>query len=186
MFYKPTYCCHCGEKIDRVKWGIKDSRRFCESCASEFVFKEWIPRAIVFAGILGLLFGFGALLRKTEKPLSVTNAPLSPAINATQNQKNQQFTSNTNVQNPATLLNPANNAQPQAKKQTPIDPNGAENLRLQSSRNPQNASPEAVYYCGAQTKKGTPCSRRVKGGGRCWQHTGQTAMLPPEKLLISQ
>ncbi|MEC5395654.1 DUF3157 family protein [Bergeyella sp. RCAD1439] len=25
-------------------------------------------------------------------------------------------------------------------------------------------------YCGAPTKKGGPCSRRVAGGGRCWQH----------------
>jgi hypothetical protein len=45
---------------------------------------------------------------------------------------------------------------------------------------------EPVYWCGAQTKKGTPCSRKVKGGGRCWQHEGQAAMLPPEKLLISR
>lgn len=24
--------------------------------------------------------------------------------------------------------------------------------------------------CGARTKSGRPCQRRVKGGGRCWQH----------------
>lgn len=186
MFYKPTYCCHCGEKIDRAKWGIKASRRFCESCESEFVGKEWLPRLIVFAGILGLLFGFGAIWRKPEKPLSVTTSPTLVSTNAASNQKNQQFSSNPNVQNREPLSNAANNAELEAKKQIPIDPNRTENLRLQSSRNPQNAPTEAVYYCGAQTKKGTPCSRRVKGGGRCWQHAGQTAMLPPEKLLISQ
>lgn len=27
-----------------------------------------------------------------------------------------------------------------------------------------------VGTCGARTQKGTPCKRRVKGGGRCWQH----------------
>jgi len=90
------------------------------------------------------------------------------------------------VPNSAPLSNAANNAELQAKKLISIDPKQTENLRLQSSRNPQNTPPEAVYYCGAQTKKGTPCSRRVKGGGRCWQHAGQPAMLPPEKLLISQ
>jgi hypothetical protein len=186
MFYKPTYCCHCGEKIDRAKWGIQDSRRFCESCASEFGLKEWIPRVIVFIGILGALFGFGALLRKTEKPLSVTNSPPLVSTNAAHNQKNQQFSANPNVQNSAPFPNAANNAESQAKKQISLDPNQTQNLRLQSSRNPQNASPEAVYYCGARTKKGTPCSRRVKGGGRCWQHAGQAALLAPEKLLISQ
>jgi len=47
-------------------------------------------------------------------------------------------------------------------------------------------SVEAAYYCGAETKKGTPCTRKVKGNVRCWQHTGMRAMLPPEKLLIQK
>jgi hypothetical protein len=34
-----------------------------------------------------------------------------------------------------------------------------------------NAS-KPVYYCGAPTKKGTPCKRRVKQAGmKCWQHS---------------
>jgi hypothetical protein len=43
---------------------------------------------------------------------------------------------------------------------------------------------EVVYLCGARTKKGTPCSRRVHGPVRCWQHKGMPAMLPQEKLLV--
>lgn len=43
---------------------------------------------------------------------------------------------------------------------------------------------EAVYICGARTKKGTPCSRRVQQPTRCWQHKGAKAMLPPEKLVV--
>jgi hypothetical protein len=31
---------------------------------------------------------------------------------------------------------------------------------------------EDVYICGRETKKGTPCSRRVHGPVRCWQHKG--------------
>lgn len=27
-------------------------------------------------------------------------------------------------------------------------------------------------YCGAPTKKGGSCRRKVSGGGRCWQHGG--------------
>lgn len=45
---------------------------------------------------------------------------------------------------------------------------------------------EEIYQCGAQTKKGTPCSRRVHGPKRCWQHKGLKAMLPQEKLLIKE
>ncbi len=43
-----------------------------------------------------------------------------------------------------------------------------------------------VYTCGARTKKGTPCSRRVHGPVRCWQHKGMPAMLPQEKLLVKR
>ncbi len=43
---------------------------------------------------------------------------------------------------------------------------------------------EVVYICGARTKKGTPCRRRVRGPGRCWQHRGKPAMLPASKLVV--
>ena len=38
---------------------------------------------------------------------------------------------------------------------------------------------DAVSLCGAPTRSGKPCQRRVKGGGYCWQHrdkfTGKSA-----------
>ena len=43
---------------------------------------------------------------------------------------------------------------------------------------------EVAYVCGARTKKGTPCQRRVRGPGRCWQHRGKPAILPPSKLVV--
>ena len=46
------------------------------------------------------------------------------------------------------------------------------------------SSEEEVYLCGAETKKGTPCSRRVHGPVRCWQHKGARAMKPQDKLRI--
>ena len=45
---------------------------------------------------------------------------------------------------------------------------------------------DEVYICGARTKKGTPCSRRVHGPMRCWQHKGLPAMLAAEKLRVSE
>jgi hypothetical protein len=53
---------------------------------------------------------------------------------------------------------------------------------------PQKPLPatEEVYICGARTKKGTPCSRRVHGPVRCWQHKGASAMLPLEKLRVKE
>ncbi|HYP29362.1 MAG TPA: hypothetical protein VE262_21810 [Blastocatellia bacterium] len=31
-------------------------------------------------------------------------------------------------------------------------------------------SPERETRCGARTLSGRPCKRKVRGGGRCWQH----------------
>ena len=64
----------------------------------------------------------------------------------------------------------------------------ATNEASANSTEAKNAAPpvveEDVYICGARTKKGTPCSRRVHGPVRCWQHKGMPAMLKQEKLLV--
>jgi hypothetical protein len=68
-------------------------------------------------------------------------------------------------------------------------------LVIQRSITPPGQNPSATqpaiitgetYICGARTKKGTPCSRRVHGPVRCWQHKGQKAMLSVEKLVIKE
>jgi hypothetical protein len=47
------------------------------------------------------------------------------------------------------------------------------------------AQDDEVYICGARTKKGTPCRRRVHAAGeRCFQHKGMPAMVALEKLII--
>lgn len=55
-----------------------------------------------------------------------------------------------------------------------------------SSASPPPVTVEQRYMCGARTKKGAPCSRRVHGPVRCWQHKGAKAMLPLEKLIIKE
>lgn len=60
----------------------------------------------------------------------------------------------------------------------------AQNSIAVASTSPAPAANEEIYTCGARTKKGTPCSRRVHGPVRCWQHKGMPAMLPQEKLRI--
>lgn len=72
---------------------------------------------------------------------------------------------------------------------SPEDP-GPSNLQTGATEpgiSPEKTIPPAegeVYLCGARTKKGTPCSRRVHGPVRCWQHKGAPAILPQEKLII--
>jgi hypothetical protein len=47
----------------------------------------------------------------------------------------------------------------------------------------QLSADDKAYICGARTKKGTPCHRRVHAAGeRCFQHKGMAAMVPLDKL----
>ena len=68
----------------------------------------------------------------------------------------------------------------------PVDANdGARrNSSNQANRNSETATSELLYICGARTKKGTPCKRRVHfAGERCYQHKGMPAILPIDKLI---
>jgi hypothetical protein len=71
--------------------------------------------------------------------------------------------------------------QEQKKESPPADPgenrtlppNGPESPPDQSSAKTTSRSKSKtaqVSLCGAPTKSGKPCRRRVKGGGRCYQH----------------
>ena len=47
------------------------------------------------------------------------------------------------------------------------------------------APDDKIYICGARTKKGTPCHRRVHAAGeRCFQHKGMPSLLPLSKLVV--
>jgi hypothetical protein len=65
-------------------------------------------------------------------------------------------------------------------------PNATSTGASQTNSGTAQSAAEPTYTCGARTKKGTPCSRRVHGSVRCWQHKGAKAILPPEKLLVKE
>jgi len=167
MTYKPNFCCQCGEKIERVRWNFLTSRRFCELCETELGVYDKIPLILAAAGVLFGVFGIGMYFRAPEKTLDLSpNQFVSSASNANKNEATR------NISNAA--------ASPENSTLTKTDASPA----MQNPKVQKEPAAEAVYFCGAPTKKGTPCSRRVKGGGRCWQHAGQTAMVAQEKLRI--
>ena len=178
MFYKPKFCCNCGEKIERAVTSFTDSGRFCDVCKHDFVLPRMLPKVFVALMAVFGIFGIGSSWRGGEKPLNVSTGQFAAKPPVTgKNPVNQpsQVSSNSNpAQTGNVQTNPAQKpnltTKPPAKQPDPA---------------PVVAG-EAVYFCGAETKKGTPCSRRVKGGGRCWQHKGLNAMLPAEKLIASQ
>lgn len=57
-------------------------------------------------------------------------------------------------------------------------------LAATPSTNDTESREELAWICGARTKKGAPCSRRVRAQNeRCWQHRGKRAQLAPKKLI---
>lgn len=175
MLFRPNFCANCGEKVERTDWGIFTSRRFCPVCESEFKGQDLIPRAIVGLSLLVGIFGIGGYLKSGS-------APASPLVTRQQTMLvSQPSKANSAVEAPVKTSQP-----PPAEVQSSLSV-----PRSVASQPPVFQQPdkkitvdEPSYYCGAETKKGTPCSRRVKGNIRCYQHKGMPAMLPPDKLRI--
>ena len=47
MLFRPSFCCNCGERIERAEWSIRDSRRFCDLCSTDFTVQEILPKLII-------------------------------------------------------------------------------------------------------------------------------------------
>jgi hypothetical protein len=156
--YRPNFCAECGAQVVRAHWRLWTSRRFCDACAGRLRKARIIPPLI---GCLCLFF-FGLIAGRTARqapPPLVIEQSRSPATSGQSSEA-------------------ANSLPGSAAEPAPVY--GADGTATERPTDPN----EVVSICGARTKKGTPCSRRVRGTGRCWQHRGLPAMLPPEKLLV--
>ena len=162
MLYRPNFCCNCGEKIERDEWPLLASRKFCDVCQSELRLSEWTPKVIFSLALVVVFAVISSFFR-------VDRSPTNEIVSALPQPTAAKFTANSNTT-------------PLAVQQSQTGPSA--NTASLSSIEPAAVKPapvvkttEAVYFCGAATKKGTPCSRRVKRPGeRCWQHAGMPAM----------
>lgn len=152
--YKPNFCAECSAKLLRLRWHLWTSRRFCNDCARRLRKVRLTHALFLSLGLLGAGFVAGRARRPAPPPLIIERRSDSPLDDSEQPGKSTRATTGSGV----------------------------------NSTEAKNSSPttveEEVYLCGARTKKGTPCSRRVHGPVRCWQHKGLPAMLPQEKLRI--
>lgn len=169
ILYKPKFCCECGEKVERAEWRPWTNRRFCEFCETEFQGEEIARRAFAGVGTLAIAavaFGFYGAGRLTENQSSVVPSAASPSIQNENIGDRRQGESSNRV--------------------TDTAPTPAPSLAATSSvpvYGPASDDPKPVYYCGALTRKGTACTRRVKEKGhRCWQHS---ASLNHEEISVS-
>jgi hypothetical protein len=161
--YRPKFCCECGERVARARWRLWTSRRFCQACGRRLR-RARLARPLAFAAALAALcFALGRASKPSAPPAVFERGALDlarlPAPDAARAREARQSGAEAQKAEPA------------------YGPDGTANER------PTDPS-EVVYICGARTKKGTPCQRRVRGPGRCWQHRGKPAMLPPSKLVV--
>jgi hypothetical protein len=157
--YKPNFCAECGTKLLRLRWHLWTSRKFCNDCARRLRRARVVPVLFVAAGLVSAGYVAGRIRRPAPPPLVIerrSDSPLGDGVTGSSTPRSDTTQSG--------LDSGANAAASPGTSSTPID--------------------EALYICGARTKKGAPCSRRVHGPVRCWQHLGRPAMLPQEKLIV--
>ena len=168
--YKPNFCAECGGRVVRLRWRVWTSRRFCAGCDRRFRRGRITRPLIACVALLGVGFAVGRAMRPAPPPLVLErSAPAAPALAAQVAAAGKE----TNAAN-AGAAGKATNAGNAAPAY------GADGTETERPTDPA----EIVSICGARTKKGTPCSRRVRGTGRCWQHRGKSAMLSASKLLV--
>lgn len=189
MLYKPNYCCSCGEKIERLEWHIWTNRRFCELCETEHQFDEWLKKIVPGIFILFGIFGIGSLFTETDN--SNIKLENKSELVTSENIDRESAKPKTLKKVQTEGLKPEVKVKNEDLSKKDVGTN-TQNLPLEVDtaskkvvrvRDTQKSSVETVYFCGAATKKGSPCSRKVKGGGRCWQHEGRDAILSDQELL---
>jgi hypothetical protein len=160
-----NYCTECGAHLKRKGWQTWLKSSLCEDCARRLggtFARPWV----VIAVIVIAAFVLGRYLRPGAPPLVIERAANSPLSDL-----------------PVNLNDGAKSASRNTNSQSEL-PQTSDDRSARQTANPGSAD-DVVYLCGARTKKGTPCQRRVHfAGERCYQHKGKPAILPPEKLVI--
>lgn len=168
--YKPNFCAECGERVARTRWHFYTSRSFCPDCEGRFRSKRLLVPLIAALALFAVGLAAGRATRTPPPPLVVERGelPLAPATNT-------KAAKSASEDAEAETSNDSSSA---SKPEQRYGPDGTANER------PTDPA-EIVSICGARTQKGTPCQRRVRGTGRCWQHRGMPAIIPQEKLIIT-
>ncbi|MGH9903347.1 MAG: hypothetical protein ACRD68_16190 [Pyrinomonadaceae bacterium] len=155
--YKPNFCAECGARVERERWRPWTSGRFCAACDRRFRGARLKLSALVCACLLAVGFVTGRAIRPAPPPLVIERAG------------DVMGSATTTTPRAGTLKVQTGSVGEAPAASQSFGPHGT---AAERATDPE----EIVSVCGARTKKGTPCSRRVRGTGRCWQHKGQPAV----------
>ncbi len=193
MAYNPVYCCSCGEKIERIERNWLTNRRFCEVCETEHPLDKILTITVPLIILVSVIFGINGYLQSGNSADGLSEIRKSADL---KNDFEQEKSADVRTLKSADkadleisndrLENRFSDVQTKSAKSV-TDRRSAgisETQEVFVAKSPQNKSGGKTYFCGAETKKGTPCSRKVKGGGRCFQHKDREAMLPDKELAV--
>jgi hypothetical protein len=184
--YKPNFCAECGERVLRERWRAWTSRRLCPACEKRFR-RGWLAPLAVACALVCAGFACGRLMRPAPPPLTIERGtlPLPALLVAKGNSARSGGASSGSTSSEGAVEGAADNSVGGAINNGVAGGHDAARRDLGAGALEAPTDPdEIISICGARTKKGRPCQRRVRGTGRCWQHRGMRAMLPPEKLLV--
>ena len=137
-----NFCSNCGEQLKANRARVFSARSYCLRCAPRFRLSRLVM-IVSFAGCLIIGYAYGRY-STPRQPFYLLGTPIDPITNSNQR-------SETNAQANANKANANKSATP-------------------NSPLPESSTDEVVKLCGAPTKSGRPCRRKVVGGGYCWQH----------------
>ena len=150
-----NFCMECGERLAGKGWRARLGSRLCAHCSQRLGAFASFRPLVIIVMVAVAAFVVGKYRRPSPPPLIIQRAAKSPLSDG-----------------------------PVEFEQRPRLAKGA-TTSTQAVNLSASTGDDAVYICGARTKKGTPCHRRVHAAGeRCFQHKGMAAMLPLEKLTI--
>lgn len=176
MFYRPKFCCNCGEKIERTDWRLWTSRRFCGFCEV-----EQMPYDLTIKSVACIIVVFGVFSvantwffrspsggKSISEPQVVTQpARLAGSVDRKVHEDPNSNDRTANEQQNSPKMDESN-----------VSAANTASAAFKQTQKHKKSSDEPIYFCGAMTKKGSPCTRRVKSPGRCWQHAGKPSILP--------
>ncbi len=172
--YKPNFCAECGARVERERWRVWTSGRFCSACDWRFRRRRLLLPLALAASLLSVGFVAGRALRATPAP----SHPL--VVRRVEDEHAQEARDKDEEDDGRADDGGKVGAGERGGARTGAALYGADGTESERPTDPA----EVVSICGARTKKGTACSRRVRGMGRCWQHRGMPAILPQSKLVV--
>jgi hypothetical protein len=182
--YKPNFCSECGSRIERSRWHPWTSRKFCADCAPRFGRAQILLPIIAGAALFSAGLVMGRAVRSAPPPVTVDRGEL-PVVTAPATKSEGKKGDGKKGESKKDEGRDESKVVETVESEKPVPrPDPASEPDAIVPERPA-APKEVVTVCGAETKKGTPCQRRVHGTGRCWQHRGMPAMIPLEQRIIT-